>query len=75
VQAEELEVIDCSFVDLILEAARRSAPKGDPFANAKPIEDVSVLLGGLPDERSAEEIIADLRACRVPHTDDIEEDE
>jgi len=74
VQAEELEVLDCSLVELVLEAARRSAPKGDPFANAKPIEDVWEFFAGCPpDDRSAEEAIADLRAYRVPHTDDVEE--
>jgi hypothetical protein len=37
----------------------------DPFANAKPL-DLSLLIGGYPDERDADEIIADLRAARKP---------
>ncbi len=37
----------------------------DPFANAKPV-DLSLLVGGYPDDRDADEIIADLRAARKP---------
>ncbi|HLC43130.1 MAG TPA: hypothetical protein VJO34_16075 [Methylomirabilota bacterium] len=36
----------------------------DPFRNAKPLADLKVLLGGLPDNRDPEEILRDLRAAR-----------
>jgi hypothetical protein len=57
--------------------ARAAAPAAtrDPFAGAKPIEDVSALLGGLPDERSAEEIIADMEACEVWHRPPYDDEE
>jgi len=55
------------------------APKRDPFEGAKPIEDVERFLADYPDERSAEEIIEDLRACRAtrhpPDGDEIDGDE
>jgi hypothetical protein len=64
----ELEVVDgAPWLRQVLEAAAVSAPKRDPFEGARPIEDVSALLGGLPDERSAEEIIADIESCRAVH--------
>jgi hypothetical protein len=64
----ELEVVErpSPFAGL-LEPADPSLADEDPFAGAKPIADPSVLLGGLPDERSAEEIIADMEACRAWH--------
>ena len=33
----------------------------DPFANASPLVDLSTLVGGLPDDRDAEEILRDLQ--------------
>ena len=41
-------------------------PVRDPFAHAEPVGDVSILLGGLPDERDADTILADIRDSRVP---------
>jgi len=45
-------------------------PQGepDPFAHARPIHDLSVLIGGLPDTREAEEILHDLARCRMKRT-------
>jgi len=40
----------------------KTRPRHDPFAGAKPLKNPSILIGGLPDERTAEEILADLRA-------------
>jgi len=37
---------------------------GSTLAGAKPITDVSVLIGGLPDTRNAEAVLDDLRAAR-----------
>jgi len=67
-EVEELEAVGgTSLVDAILEAARRSGPKSDPFEGVKPIENVEEFLAGFPDERSAEEIIADMESCRATH--------
>lgn len=38
----------------------------DPFLGVEPLHDVSVLIGGLPDDRDASDILADLRALRRP---------
>jgi hypothetical protein len=65
-----LEVDELQFPSpLAKRLVRGGAPstKRGPFAGAKPIEDVSVLLGGLPDDRTAEEIIADMESCRAMH--------
>lgn len=45
-------------------ARRRSGQNAGPFTRAKPLKNISAVLGGLPDERRAEEILADLRAAR-----------
>jgi hypothetical protein len=37
----------------------------DPFRGAKPLADLGILMGGLPDDRDPEEIITDLRQSRV----------
>jgi len=42
----------------------------DPFASTQPLSDASVLIGGLPDDRTAEEILADLRASRRTRPED-----
>jgi hypothetical protein len=47
-------------------AARARWQPADPLADAKPVDDLSVLIGGLPDSRDAEEILRDLRAARRP---------
>jgi hypothetical protein len=38
----------------------------DPLTATKPVDDVSVLIGGLPDGRSAEVVLEDLHAARRP---------
>ncbi len=77
-QIGELEVVGgpSPFAGL-LEPADPSLADDDPFAGAKPLVNVGALIGELPDERSAEEIIADMEACRAwhyPPYDDEEED-
>ena len=42
---------------------RPTGKRGDPLANAKPI-DLDRFIGALPDDRSAEEILADLYAMK-----------
>lgn len=42
----------------------------DPFRDARPLPELAVLIGGLPDDRDAEEILRDLRASRVPRSPD-----
>jgi len=37
----------------------------DPFKDAKPLDNMAVLIGGLPDERDPDEIIRDLRRIRA----------
>jgi hypothetical protein len=37
----------------------------DPFANASPLIDLSLVAGGLPDDRDAEDILRDLDCCRM----------
>jgi hypothetical protein len=37
----------------------------DPFRDAKPVEDLSILIGGLPDDRDPEEILRDLKRIRI----------
>jgi hypothetical protein len=37
----------------------------DPFRDAKPLTDLTVLIGGLPDDRDADEILCDLRRART----------
>jgi len=37
----------------------------DPFANASPVDDLSALIGGLPDARDTDEILRDLAHCRT----------
>jgi hypothetical protein len=62
----------------LLAPAGPPAPKRDPFEGAKPIENVEEFFGELPDERSAEEIIADIESCRATHYppyDDEEDDD
>lgn len=51
----------------VLASAGPAEPNRDPFEGAKPIENVETFLAGFPDERSAEEIIADMEACEVWH--------
>ncbi len=41
---------------------RRAA---DPFGDAKPLVDLAVLVGGLPDDRDPDEILRDLRRTRA----------
>ena len=45
--------------------ATREWDEAEPFLGAEPVSDLSEIAGGLPDERTADEIIADLRACRA----------
>jgi hypothetical protein len=47
-------------------ATARWRGAADPFANAQPITDLSRMIGGLPDDRTAEEILADLAQARRP---------
>lgn len=56
---EPLDLPNGMFLEVELRPAR------DPFAHAEPVGDVSILLGGLPDERDADTILADIRASRV----------
>ncbi len=37
----------------------------DPFRDAKPLAELSILIGGLPDNRDPEEILRDLRETRI----------
>jgi hypothetical protein len=37
----------------------------DPFRDAKPLAELTVLIGGLPDDRDPEEILRDLRHART----------
>jgi hypothetical protein len=37
----------------------------DPFAQASPVADLSIIAGGLPDPRDADEILRDLASCRM----------
>lgn len=46
---------------------------GDPFRDAKPLGDLAVLIGGLPDDRDAEEILRDLRQMRSSRSLDARE--
>ena len=69
-----LEVLDdlCGEAETILPGEGQLTPwrlEHDPWAGARPITDVSLLIGGLPDDRSADEILADLRAARVLRPD------
>lgn len=50
--------------EIARDAAR--ARWGATLAGAKPVADMSVLIGGLPDTRSAEAVLDDLRAARQP---------
>jgi len=69
-QVEELEVLDgAPGLDEMLQTAS-AQPRADPFAHAKPLVNVWDLFPPLPDERSADEIIEDIRACRLPHQED-----
>jgi hypothetical protein len=36
----------------------------NPFRHRRPLTDVSEIVGGCPDERTAEEMIADIRAVK-----------
>lgn len=45
----------------------------NPFANARPFVNREDFFGGLPDDRPADEIIADLREGRKPRTWDDED--
>lgn len=37
----------------------------DPFRDIKPLADLTVLIGGLPDDRDAEEILMGLRQTQA----------
>lgn len=50
--------------DIARQAAR--ARWGATLAGAKPVLDLSVLIGGLPDTRDAEAMLDDLRRARRP---------
>src|SRR5438046_578703 len=39
--------------------------QSDPFAGISPIVDLSMLTGGLPDARDADDILRDLAECRM----------
>jgi len=64
--ADEVEAA-CAVLRQILAPAGPAEPKRDPFEGAKPLENVWETIGELPDERSAEEIIAEMEACEVWH--------
>ena len=38
----------------------------DPFRDARPLDDLAVLIGGLPDDRELDEILGELRRARLP---------
>jgi hypothetical protein len=40
--------------------------EADPFANFTASTDLSVFLGGLPDDRNPDEILKDLQEARLP---------
>ena len=53
---------------MFLEVELRSPP--DPFARVAPCRDVAAFLGGLPDERDADAILADIRASRIASSEE-----
>jgi hypothetical protein len=73
---DDLEVLDSpSPLAGLLERSGASAPAPDPFEGAKPLQNVWELIGELPDDRSAEEIIEDIRACRATRRPPYDEEE